>query len=188
MNYQDYRMFQELPQGEMDVLGLFYAQHRTRFVSWLSHKYQFSTEDAQDIFTDATIIIFEKISNGKLTVEKMSARLETFLYSIGKYLSTDKLRKEGRRQRILQLIAERSQEAYSPDLDQDMKEEFQMKWGMIADAIDKLPAKQQQLLHLFYYEKKSHDEIAEILGYANADSAKRAKHSCMQKLRRQFNK
>jgi RNA polymerase sigma-70 factor (ECF subfamily) len=46
----------------------------------------------------------------------------------------------------------------------------------------------QQLVELFYYEKKSMEEISARLNYKNADTAKNQKCKCMARLRSLFEK
>lgn len=188
MKELDVRMFRDLPEEQMEVLGTFYKEHRPRFVNWLSHKYNFSTKDAQDIFTDAMLIMYEKIKSGKLSLEKMSASLETFIFSVGRNLGNDRNRSVDRHNAIHQRIAEREPCSYDPSMSRDEKEEFALRWRVIEKELSRLPEKQQRMLHMFYYEGKSHEEIAQALGYKNAESAKRVKHSCIEKLRNRVNR
>jgi len=44
----------------------------------------------------------------------------------------------------------------------------------------------QQILRLFYFMKKSMEEITGIMGYKNADTVKNQKYKCMQRLKKVY--
>ncbi len=50
---------------------------------------------------------------------------------------------------------------------------------LVSACFDKLGDPCHQLLDLYYYKKKSMDEIAERLDYKNTDTAKNQKYKCM---------
>ena len=52
----------------------------------------------------------------------------------------------------------------------------------IKKVLAELPDHERQILELFYYEKKSMDEIAAIMGYANANSMKKKKSLILKKV------
>ena len=53
----------------------------------------------------------------------------------------------------------------------------------VRKSLEQLGLHCRQLLLLFYYFRKSMDEIATDLGYTNADNAKSQKYKCLQKLK-----
>jgi len=56
----------------------------------------------------------------------------------------------------------------------------------ITNAIENLGNPCKQLLELFYYRNESWDNIAELLGYASAGSARNQKYKCLERLRKQL--
>jgi RNA polymerase sigma factor (sigma-70 family) len=52
----------------------------------------------------------------------------------------------------------------------------------VKKVLAELPEHERKILELFYYEKKSMEEIAGIMGYANANSMKKKKSLILKKL------
>lgn len=56
------------------------------------------------------------------------------------------------------------------------------RWQLIWKHLHRLTEKEQRVLKLFYVEDKSHQEIADIMGFASANAAKVQKYRYLQKL------
>ena len=56
------------------------------------------------------------------------------------------------------------------------------RWQLIWKNLHRLKPKEQLVLKLFYAEEKSHEEIADIVGFTDANSAKVQKCKYLQKL------
>ena len=54
--------------------------------------------------------------------------------------------------------------------------------NIIQKCINSLNESCQQILTLYYFEKMSMGEIAELMGLSNADTAKTKKYKCKQEL------
>jgi len=55
---------------------------------------------------------------------------------------------------------------------------------LISQCFNRLGDPCRSLLDLFYYKKKSMEEIAVELNYKNAETAKNQKYKCMERLRK----
>lgn len=131
--------------------------------------------DAKDIFQDAIMVLYEKAQNRDFT---LTCAIKTFLYAVSKNIWLNKLRKNGKNVQIEKMPDEI---AIDPNgLDKLVNSEQQKYYNQLLAKVDK---ESQRVLKLYYYEKKKMKEIAEIMGYANAQVAKNKKLRCLKKLR-----
>ena len=65
------------------------------------------------------------------------------------------------------------------DLDYDSDEEEQLQ--VLEQVISKVSEKCQKIFNLFYFQKKSMQEIADLLGFSNLNSAKTQKYKCIER-------
>jgi len=136
-----------------------------------------STEEAQDVFQDAIIVLYQKSLN---TNFKLTCTLKTYIYSIVRNLWLKALSK--RKSNISITDYEKYYKiAVEEEKIDDQKDQ---KLDAILDAIKQLGDKCKKILTSFYFEKKKMTVIAEELGYTNAANAKNQKYKCMQQLKK----
>lgn len=130
-------------------------------------------EDAQDVFQDALIILFEKSSAANF---ELSSSFYTLLYGICRNLWGNRLQKKSRTEVTLNDDIKYIEQ--STQLDELMRlEKHKLFW----DSFKKLETECQNLLELFF-AKKSMIEIAEALGMSSAAYAKKRKFLCKEQL------
>ncbi len=126
-------------------------------------------EDARDIFQESLLIFYRNAQKEDFT---LSCAASTYLFSIAKYLWKDQLRKNNRTGSFNQVeIA-----ADSPDF---TEEDAQHK--AMDEVLSQLGEKCNEILTLFYYQKKTMEEIAQALDYKNVDTAKVQKYKCLER-------
>ncbi len=130
-------------------------------------------QEAEEIFTDALIVLIEKVSNPKF---ELTSKLSTYLYGIARFLWMNELKKTKRKYELewsdtLILIDE--------DLDYDFEKEEQLK--QLETVISQVSQKCQEIFELFYFKKESMKNIAELLGFTSVNSAKTQKYKCIEK-------
>ena len=130
-------------------------------------------EEAEEIFTDALILLIEKVNEPKFT---LSSKLSTFLFGITRFLWMNELKKTKRKYELewsdtLILIDE--------DLAYDAEKEELFK--QLEDVISKVSEKCQQIFELFYFKKETMQFIADKLGFSNLNSAKTQKYKGIEK-------
>ena len=131
---------------------------------------------AADVMQDAMLALFRNIKLNKY--EKGEAKLSTYLVQLGKYIWYDKLKK-AHRKRNVPLESWDQPDHIEDAQDQLEKVELHKK---LHQMIGKLGNQCQQILRLFYWEKKSMVEIAQLLNQ-EAASVKNGKYRCMKQLR-----
>lgn len=126
------------------------------------------TEDeAKDIYQDALIVFWQKVANNNLV---LTSKISTYIYSICQNL----WRKELDRKKRL------SNEEVDGNviIEIDKKERIEI----INQVINNLGDTCRKVLTYYYFDNLSMTEIAEKLGFANADTAKTKKYKCKKEL------
>ena len=132
-------------------------------------------EQAQDVFQDGIIALFENVQKPGF---KLSASLKTYLYSICRNVWFKRLR-------------DRKPDARIKDFEQAVGVELEptpdpteRQLAIMNACLQKLGDQCQKLLTMFYYARMSMEAIAAELGYTNAGNAKNQKYKCLQRLRK----
>jgi len=133
--------------------------------------------DAEDIFQEVMIILFNKCRDENF---KLSCTVKTFIYSVARNLWLKKLRDRKKELRI------KDYEAYENISVDEEQPDGDMQEGKIKAALESLGEKCRKILILFYYMKKSMEDISTELGYTNADNAKNQKYKCLQQLKQKM--
>jgi len=133
-----------------------------------------SKQDAEDIFQDALIILFNKIKNDAF---QLNSSLNTYIFGICKNLWLEQLRKNKKEMLSDTFVINDAQiiEEIQSDLEENQKNKKAF------DALSQLGEKCRELLNLFYYKKLSMSEIASRLGFAGEKVAKNQKYRCIEK-------
>ena len=135
-----------------------------------------SKEDADDIFQDTVIVLYEKVKSHEFV---LSSSLKTFIYSVSRNLWLYKLRQKARDNKL--------NESYmlvqDTDVDADVFYEENNKQDKMTEFIHLLGESCKQILLLFYYEKLPTKDIAIKLNLAGGDYVKTQKYRCLQKLK-----
>jgi len=126
-------------------------------------------DDARDMFQESLLIFYRNVQKEDFS---LTASLNTYLFSICKYLWKDELKKKNRMVNFE--VADVAEEAAVYK-----EEELKMRW--IDKILDRLGEKCSDILQLFYYKKMSMEEIAVKLQYKNVDTVKTQKYKCMER-------
>ena len=158
------------------ILAELYKNYREEFIQFIQKNYGLSREESKDIFQDTIIAFYQNIVTGKL--QYLSSDVKTYLFAIGK-------RQASTFKKNLFKIGNVSIDSDIKAILKDIAEEMEQP-NDLEDAVKKvlseLPEHEKKILELFYYEKKSMDEIATIMGYANANSMKKKKSLILKKV------
>lgn len=159
-------------------LSTVYEKYRNEFIHWIIKTYGCDPEDAREFYQASIVIIYDNAKAGKL--DSIQSTLKTYLFGIGKNLALQQLRLNHRQQKT---GAEFYIKNYVLDNREDkMKEEVNLE--IISQSFNTLGEPCHELLSLYYYKKKSMDEISATLGYKNPETAKNQKYKCMERLRK----
>lgn len=163
---EDKEILARIRTGDEKALDFLYKKHYRMMMKMIVRN-SGSEEEARDIFQDALVVFWEKVMADKLV---LTSKISTYLYSICQNLWRKELDRKGRH----------SSEAVESvdDTDPDRQERI----DVVNRCISSLNESCRQILVLYYFDKMSMAEIAEAMGFANADTAKTKKYKCKQEL------
>ncbi|MEO9482623.1 MAG: sigma-70 family RNA polymerase sigma factor [Ekhidna sp.] len=169
--------------GNSRAMERLYLKYRKEFVNWSIGKFGISENDALDHYQDTITIFFEKVMNG--SIEEVGSTLKTYLFGIGK--------NRVRQQFDIQNRDEKHEEGLTEHYrflanDEDAAEAYAQARNETRKLFDGLGNACKEILKLFYFEKKSMSEIADILGHKSEGVSRTTKKRCLEKLRSEVNK
>jgi RNA polymerase sigma-70 factor (ECF subfamily) len=153
-----------------------YLLHRTPFTGWAYSQFGLAEKDALEVYQDAVLAFVRNVRNGRFDPEICGPA--TYLYAIGRNLALKLLR--DRKDHLGLEEPDALLLSMAPEWDGQEKEahdQHTLKTGMAG-----LTERERQILRLYYHEHRSMSEIATIMGYKNADVAKKMKHLSFRKL------
>lgn len=138
-----------------------------------------SKEEALDIFQDALVVLYQKVTDANFDSAQSDIKFDGFLINTCKLLWSNELRKKKVRRGDDSGLE--SLEFEDEIAEQIEKEE---KFKMLEDIIKKLGQKCKSILEMFYYKSSSMESIAKKFGYKTVKSAKVQKYKCMENARK----
>lgn len=155
-----------------------YRRFRNEFVAWAGKNYSAEAEDAKDVFQDTLLVFYEQRQSGQL--DGFSGNIKTYLFAIGKNLLLTRLRKS----RIIGNHSDRYaihvQGQHTPDAQERMERDEDL--SKVREHLDQLSPADRRVLELYYVERMDMASIAEAMGYASANVAKKKKCIALKRL------
>ncbi len=162
-----------LRNGDLAALDSVYIEHREEFLAWITRTYGCTMEDAKDIYQVSTLLLYENAVSGKLV--SFSGTLKTYLFAIGKNKAREWARQK---QRFVQ------EQLMEPEAEGAVDDDKETLFRMVEHGLEQLGDPCRELLKLFYFQKKSVEEITAALKYKNRDTTKNLKYKCLNRLRK----
>lgn len=177
------------------VLNDFAREYRERTLSYLRNTFSLNREDCEDVFQDASIILYHAAVDGKL--DNLSSSLYTYFIGICNNKAHEQLRKNDKMQfsSIDAFSSEDGEERYNIILNKADKILNMIESNEKADAernsivqelVKSLPSPCNELLWSFFRDVLSMKAIAQMFGYASDSVAKVTKHRCQEKFRKSY--
>lgn len=168
------RIIEFIKNKEQAAFDYIYEYELPKTVVYITRNYG-SVQNAEDIFQDAFMIVYEKICSNNL---KIKSSVSAYLYTVSKNLWNKQLKT-----RNLNVV-------FIDDMTHDEIDASTLKdinipdnYESIAQVIDSLSDSCKTLLECYYYRKMSWAEIAKYLGYSNAGSARNQKYKCVERIK-----
>ena len=175
-----------------DYLGEVYKRCKPNCFSFIRKmtNSSVSESDFEDIYQDASIILYEKIINVNFV---LTSSFQTYLNSVCRFQVLNSIKKS------------KLNTAYIEDSDDDDDENPMGYRSSITDSLDEIGDQKEtqflaieialelmrngkgdcyQILTQFWYHKKSMNDLVDMFGHKNDKSAKTQKHKCQEKLRK----
>jgi len=162
-------LIEGLRKGDKHVLKHIYTNNRLAFIGF-AKKYPIAESDVIDIYQDAIIALRENAINGK--IDNLKSELKTYLFSIGKYMIYDRLKKQ-KKMHLVEDISSfiKDEDAFTFNINNELTNEQKQ----LQVAFKALGQKCKDVLTLFYYRGFNLEEIMNTLNYTNKDVVKSQK-------------
>lgn len=177
------------------VMNDFAKEYRERTLSYLHNTFSLSREDCEDVYQEASIILYQAAVNGKL--DNLSASLYTYFIGICNNKAHEQLRANGKIQlsSIDTINSDGDEQQYNAVLNKADKILNMLECGnneekerdrIVEDMVTKLPFPCNELLWSYYRDVLSMKAIARMFNYASESVAKVTKHRCQEKFRKNY--
>ncbi|MEL6843073.1 MAG: sigma-70 family RNA polymerase sigma factor [Bacteroidota bacterium] len=162
-------------QAAESAVAALYRQERERCLAFLQ-KQGANTEEAKDLFQEAVISVFENIRAERFRGE---SKLGNYLLSVARFLWLNRVKRSAIADRYEQSL-EAPQDHPGP-LPHLLAKEEQRQIGALFEQLGEQCA---EVLQRSLYWEDTMEELAQRLGYANAQIARNKKYRCLERLRK----
>lgn len=170
------------------LLGQFFEKERNKLIAILRNRLSVQTEDAEDIYQDACVALFNNIKKGKL--KTLTCSLSTYFTQICLNLGYNFVNRGQSITSFDQMLENSQYDEYGLTqleavlgLGDGLSQEQTAK---MREIVQDLPHPCEDILWAYYGDDLSMKEIADIVGFNGADSVKSKKSQCMSKLKERF--
>lgn len=182
-----------MAQNYEDIVREWYTRLRPEFLRRLTAKYSgLSLYDAENLYQDAFIAVQENLMMGRV---KEDTSWSSYIMTIGMNMASKAWRKIGKTDSADEGFDDEDEEGKSstarkvedllkslPSDDDVPLSQNPEAQSLLGDELTHTPEPCGSIIRLFYYEDLSMEEIAEEIGYKNAQTAKAKKAQCMTDL------
>lgn len=178
--------------GDKRAFDDMYKALKPEFIRICRRRFSLGRSLSEDLYHDALAVLYNNIETGRLERDKLpDEKVGAYVGLIARNIQYNRNRK---RQiplvynpwRLLNDSDDESSGKLGEEVPYDA--ETDDKLFILRTTVRDMPMPCAEILRLAVYEKKSNEEVASIMHYANSDSAKTQRSRCMQKLRDQVKK
>ena len=163
----DQEIIDLIKSGDESALEFLYKKNYRMMVK-LVIKNSGTEEEAKDIYQDALVVLWQKAKSPDFI---LTSKISTYLYSVCMNLWRKELARKSR-----------LTSSEGVDIGEEMPLDEKEKVQLIQNCLNELGDTCKQILLYYYFDRLSMAEIAEKMGFANADTAKTKKYKCKQEL------
>lgn len=167
-NISDEEILKKIQKGDQAMVDFLYKKNYRMVISYIQ-KNSGTEEEAKDIFQESIVVFWQKAASGNLI---LTSKISTYIFSIAQNLWRKELDRKSRNSGEMIEISE--------ETNHDREEKIKI----IHDSLNKIGSTCKELLAYYYFEDRSMNDIAQIMGFANADTVKSKKYKCKQELDR----
>jgi RNA polymerase sigma factor (sigma-70 family) len=172
----DAKILDLIRAGDDEGLVMLYEANRRAIRSFVARN-SGTPDDADDLLQEAIIILWERVRTNRFEYQ---AKLSTFIYATVKNLWLRRLARMRREAPAeIQETTGRIEAASALDILVEAEQSH-----IVHEALQRLGDPCKTLLILFYWEEQSMEQIAAVMNFANADTAKSKKYQCKKLLQK----
>ena len=169
-------------------LGQFFKKEAPKVLVVLKNRLSVSTEDAEDIYQNACIALYNSIKKEKH--KQLSCKRTTYFLQICLNMGYNFVNRRHSTTSFDQMLDNTQYDEYGLaqleavlGLGDGLSSE---QTKMMRDIVQDLPHPCEDILWAYYGDDLSMKEIADVIGFNGADSVKSKKSQCMSKLKERF--
>ena len=175
-------------------LNRFIADEKSKVLAYLRKTFSISDDDLSDIYQEASVALFVNIRDGKLT--NLTSSLSTYFLRI---CINQTLKFMGKQKKVILLFDDSrltSKDSFRPDkidelyqlcTEDEESEKVSHSEKMVQNIIESMPDTCKNVFQGYYWDNLTTTTIADMFGFANANSVKTQKYKCLQKFRSKYN-
>lgn len=182
---------------EVNIQGLelnrFISEEKNKVLSYLRKTFSVSDDDLYDIYQESSTALFMNIRDGKLT--NLTSTLSTYFLRI---CINQTLKYMGKQKKVVPLFDENTltnkdvfrsdkiDELYQLCTEDEDAERVSRSEKIVQSIIDSMPETCKNVFQGYYWDNLTTTTIANMFGFANANSVKTQKYKCLQKFRSKY--
>lgn len=175
-----------------DALGIVSKRCKTNSLGFMRGMNNGKTPDDElhDLFQDAVIILYEKIVKGDFV---LTCKLQTYMNSVCRNQLLNKIKKSKLTRTFEENIGYDHEDGIPVSYDisitdtlDEIEDEKEAQFTALESALEIMKTaggRCYELIRLFWYHKKSMNELTQIFGYSDADNTKNQKARCQKRLK-----
>ncbi len=175
-------------------LNRFITDERNKVIAYLRKTFSVSDDDLNDIYQESSMALFMNIREGKLS--KLTSTLSTYFLRV---CINQTLKFMGKQKKVVTLFDDSrltNKDSFRPDKIDELyqlcteNEEAEMvsrSEKIVRSIIDSMPETCKNVFQGYYWDNLTTTTIADMFGFANANSVKTQKYKCLQKFRTKYN-
>jgi RNA polymerase sigma factor (sigma-70 family) len=154
-----------------------YLLYKKEFILFAAKNFSVAEEEADDVFQEAVIALYENIRDGKIL--SFESTVKTYIFSIAKYKILNIIEKKRHHGNFCSYEMINGKKSETNLMDQENEEEHLKKQAKV--FMEMLAGEEKKLIEDFYLHEKSIKEIADELGITEGTARKR-KHDILKRL------
>lgn len=175
-------------------LNRFIADERNKVLAYLRKTFSVSDDDLDDIYQESSVALFVNIRDGKLA--NLTSTLSTYFLRV---CINQTLKFMGKQKKAVPLFDDSrltDKDAFRPDkidelyqlcTEDEEAEQVSRSEKIVQSIIEAMPDTCKNVFQGYYWDNLTTTVIADMFGFANANSVKTQKYKCLQKFRNKYN-
>lgn len=175
-------------------LNRFIADEKGKVLSYLRKTFSVADDDLDDIYQESSTALFLNVRDGKLT--NLTSSLSTYFLRI---CINQTLKFMGKQKRVIPLYDDSrltNKDAFRPDkidelyqlcTEDEEAEKVARSEKIVKSIMESMPDTCKNVFQGYYWDNLTTTTIADMFGFANANSVKTQKYKCLQKFRSKYN-
>ncbi len=175
-------------------LNRFISDEENKVFAYLRKTFSVSDDDLSDIYQESSVALFMNIRDGKLT--NLTSSLSTYFLRV---CINQTLKFLGKQKKVVPLFDDNrltNKDSFRPDkidelyqlcTEDEEAEKISRSEKIVLTILESMPDTCKNVFQGYYWDNLTTTTIADMFGFANANSVKTQKYKCMQKFRNKYN-